>query len=203
MSEPSSTRTPFRIGFVPGVMPDKWARRWRQRNRGQELELVPLAQSADHSALADRVDMAFLRLPVDTERFHAIPLYEETTVVVVAVDHPVTAYDEVRLADLAGEQLVSDPAAFPGFPHEAVDGLEFPEMTPAQEVEVAASGSGVALMPMSLARLHHRKDATYRVVVDGPLWPVGLVWPRDVTDGRFDGFIGVVRGRTQNSSRGR
>ena len=60
------------------------------------------------------------------------------------------------------------------------------------------------IVPMSLARLHHRKDAEYRPLVDGPTSTVALAWPTaaDGANGPLvDAFIGIVRGRTTNSSR--
>ena len=54
---------------------------------------------------------------------------------------------------------------------------------------------------MSVARLHHRKDVTFRPVTDLPTTTIGLVWRTDHDDERVQTFIGVVRGRTANSSR--
>ena len=73
--------------------------------------------------------------------------------------------DEVSLDDLADEQLV--------LPHESgwaprVPQLDFPPMSVKDAVEVVAAGSGVLLLPMSVARLHHRKDVTHRPVTDLP-----------------------------------
>ena len=62
---------------------------------------------------------------------------------------------------------------------------------------------GVLIMPMSLARLHHRKDVVQVPVTGVPTTKVGLVWPQDADDDRIETFIGVVRGRSANSSRGR
>jgi hypothetical protein len=60
----------------------------------------------------------------------------------------------------------------------------------------------VAIMPMSLARLHSRRDVTYRVVTDLPPTPVGLAWLIE-RDGELpQAFVGVVRGRSERSSRG-
>jgi len=68
---------------------------------------------------------------------------------------------------------------------------------------VVATGAGVAVMPQSLARLHARKEVTYRYVADLPPTTIALVWPEgDLTDD-LDDFIGVVRGRTARSSRSR
>jgi DNA-binding transcriptional LysR family regulator len=192
----------LRIAFVPGVTPDKWARTWREREPGTPLDLTLVEEPDQESVLRDgRADMCFVRLPVDRDGLHLIPLYEELAVVVVPLEHPVAAYDEVPLADLADEQLVAGEVA--GWSEMATAApLEFPEMTVKEAFEVVASGTGMAIVPMSVARLHHRKDLTHRPVTDAPPTQIGLAWLVDNEDERLDRFIGVVRGRRASSSRG-
>ena len=192
----------LKIGFVPGVTPDKWARTWREREPGIPLELSLVEEPDQEGALREgRVDMCFVRLPVDREGLHLVPLYDEVPVVVVPVDHPVAAYDEIPLADLADEQLVAGDV--PGWDElRTAEPLAFPEMTLKQAFEVVASGTGVAIVPMSVARLHHRRDVTFRPVTDLPATKVGLAWLVDNDDPRIQDFIGIVRGRTERSSRG-
>ncbi|MCL1899610.1 MAG: hypothetical protein FWG11_03655, partial [Promicromonosporaceae bacterium] len=72
----------------------------------------------------------------------------------------------------------------------------------AQALSWISSGAGVTILPMSLARLHHRKDVTHRVLADGPTAPVGLVWLTAAKTDLTEEMIGIVRGRTVNSSRG-
>ena len=62
---------------------------------------------------------------------------------------------------------------------------------------------GVLVVPQSLARLHHRRDLTYRTVTDAPQSSVALSWLEDETTDLMETFIGIVRGRTVNSTRGR
>ena len=50
--------------------------------------------------------------------------------------------------------------------------------TTADAVELVAAGVGLLVVPQSLARLHHRKDLTYRPVTDAPESRVALSWPR-------------------------
>jgi DNA-binding transcriptional LysR family regulator len=189
----------FRVGFVTGATPDKWAETWRRRHPREPLELVPLEQADQTRGLrAGHLDMALVRLPVDREGIHLIPLYDERPVVVVGKDHLVTAVDEVTTGDLVEEQLV--------LPHESgwtptVDQLDWPSMTVREAVEVVAAGSGVVLLPMSVARLHHRKDVTFRPVTDLATTKIGLTWLVDNDDPRVQRFIGIVRGRTERSSR--
>lgn len=193
---------PFRIAFVAGVSPDKWASRWREREP-DPLELALVPDDEQVAVLADgRAHMAFARLPVDTGVLHAIPLYVEVAVAVVPKEHPAAAYDELALADLADEQLIQDPAEVPGWealPHPPR--LDFPPMGLKDAVEVVASGTGILVLPMSVARLHHRKDVTAVPLTDGPESRVALVWRKDLDDPRTDTFVGIVRGRTANSSR--
>jgi DNA-binding transcriptional LysR family regulator len=142
--------------------------------------------------------MCLVRLPVDRDGLHCIPLYDEVPVVVLPSEHVATVVDEVSLADLADEQLVlPHPSGWtPSVPQ-----LEFPPMSPREAVEVVASGTGVAILPMSVARLHHRKDVATRPVADLPPTTVGLAWLVENDDPRVQAFIGIVRGRTARSSR--
>ncbi len=193
-----ATGGPFRVAFVTGSTPDKWAQRFRERSR-RPLELVPVPEADQELVVREgRADMVLARLPVDREGLHCIPLYDEQPVVVVALDHVVTVAEEVTTADLADEQLVLPERS--GW-RPSADQLAWPPMGVADAVDVAASGSGVLVLPMSLARLHHRRDATYRPVTDLPPTQVGLVWPLDVDGPEVQTFIGVVRGRTARSSR--
>lgn len=194
----------FRIAFVAGVSPDKWVRRWRERTPESPLEVALVDDADQRTVLADgRAAVSFVRLPVDRDGLHVIPLYVEVPVVVLAREHELTLLEELALDDLAGEQLVTDPADLPGFAEvTTVERLAWPVMTARDAVEVVASGGGVAVLPMSVARLHHRKDVVARPLVDGPESAVGLAWLRDNDDPRIETFVGIVRGRTAQSSRG-
>ena len=112
----------FRVGFVTGATPDKWARIWGERSK-ERLELVPVEQDVQLDGVRDgSLSMALVRLPVDREGLHLIPLYDEQPVVVLDLDDTLTLLDEV---DQRGPRRR------------------------AREV-----------VPMSLARLRARRDAT-------------------------------------------
>jgi len=194
----------FRLAYVPGVTPTKWVRIWEERLPDLPLVLVtvPAAEAAD-LLRGLGADAGFVRLPVDRTDLSAIPLYTETTVVVIPKDHVVAAVDEVAVADLADETVLHplddtlDWERPPGRP-----ALERPAST-ADAVELVAAGVGILVVPQSLARLHHRRDLTYRPVTDAPQSRVALSWREDTTTDQVDDFIGIVRGRTVNSTRGR
>jgi DNA-binding transcriptional LysR family regulator len=193
----------LRLGFVTGTTPDKWARAWRERRRGR-LELVPVTEGEQEGVVRrGEVDLALVRLPVDppldTADLHVVRLYDEQPVVLAGRGHLIAAADEVTLADLAEEQLVRPHVS--GWRPEA-DQLGWPAMTEREAIETVAAGTGVVIVPMSVARLYHRKDTVQRVVTDLPATTVALVWLRDRDDEDTQAFVGVVKGRTANTSRG-
>ncbi|NED12021.1 LysR family substrate-binding domain-containing protein [Streptomyces sp. SID9124] len=186
------------------MTPTKWVRIWNERLPGIPLTLVQVpAAEAQGLLRAGEADAGFLRLPVDGTDLSAIPLYTETTVVVIPKDHLIAAVDEVSVAELADEIVLHplddslDWERLPGRP-----AVERPATT-ADAVELVAAGIGVLVVPQSLARLHHRKDLTYRTLTDAPESRIALSWPQEKTTDRVEDFIGIVRGRTVNSSRGR
>lgn len=189
---------PFRVGFVTGATPDKWARIWRDRRRDR-IELVPVEEHEQEAGLrTGSLDMCLVRMPVDRDGLHLIPLYDEVPVAVAGREHVISVVDEVSLEDLSGEQLV--------LPHPSgwvpsVDQLDWPAMSVPDAVEVVASGTGVVILPMSVARLHARKDVVSRPVSDLDPTRIGLAWLVDHDDDRVQEFIGIVRGRTARSSR--
>lgn len=198
MAEPRS----FRLGVVPGATPGRWVDTWRERMSRVPIELVPIDFPAQCEAV-DTVDAALLRLPLDDDTLHVIRLYDEVPVVVASADSHLLAADELALEDLGGETLivprdtVLGPLVIPGTHTPVFAPLE----TTAEAIATVASGAGIVIVPMSLARLYHRKDAGYRPLRGGPISTVALVWSRERTTAEVETFIGIVRGRTANSSR--
>ncbi|MFB1296678.1 LysR family transcriptional regulator substrate-binding protein [Mycobacterium sp. pW049] len=196
------TRPSLTLGYVPGGTPAKWARIWAQRRPGIRLELhsVAAADAADQ-VRAGAVDVALLRLPTDTSGLATIPLYDESTVAVVPADHLLTAVDELTAADLVDEPTLlplDDVVVWADAPGVPVD--HRPETTEGA-IELVAAGMGALIAPQSLARLYHRKDLTYRPIVDAPTCPVALAIPEGPQSELVEEFIGIVRGRKPGSSR--
>lgn len=194
----------LRVAFMPGVTPDKWARVWRERHPELPLRLLPVDEETGRTTLDDgSADLLLARLPVDLdapEPLHCVRLYDEQPVVVAGREHFVAAADPdtpLDPAELAEEQLVLPQAS--GWTPTA-EQLTFPPMSVKDAIEVAASGTGIVIVPMSLARLHHRKDVVSRPV-DLPPTTVALLWPRAADSPVHQDFVGVVRGRRASSSR--
>jgi DNA-binding transcriptional LysR family regulator len=203
--EPAATAPQvFRLAIVPGVTPGKWVGTWRERLPDVALELVHVTALDGGDVLrSGAADAGLVRLPVDRTGLSVIPLYTEVPVVVVPADHAIAAFADGDVADRADE-IVLHPLddlleweSLPGAP-----AAERPATT-ADAVELVAAGIGVLVVPQSLARLHHRRDVTYRPVTDGPGSQVALAWVEERTTDLVEELVGIVRGRTARSSRGR
>ena len=170
------------MGFVPGVTLRKWRTVWEERFPRVPLDVVEVTEADQRTALTSgEVDLCLVRLPLDTAGLHLIRLYEEVRVAWSSKDHPIEAVADLTLDDLAGEEILD--AATP------------------EAIQQAAFADAVLLVPMSIARTFSRRDMVYRPVSDAPTTTIGLAWRIDDDNPWIAEFIGVVRGRTANSSR--
>ena len=181
---------PLRLRYVAGVSPAKWLRAWGERRADLPLEAARVEQheQADGLATGD-VDLAFVRLPIEVEGLdpddlNIVPLWEENAVAVLPHDHALADHDTLEVADLDGEQRAPT------------------QPDPATTIELVAAGSGYAVMPHGVARLHHRKDVVAIPLSDAPTTRIALVWRVARDDDDIQEFVAVVRGRTARSSRG-
>ena len=175
----------LRLRYVAGVSPAKWLRAWADRRPDLPIEALRVEQ-ADQLAdlVAGEADVAFVRLPVEADGLHMIPLWEEIAVAVLPKDHPLADAEALTLDDLA-----ADPLA-PAQPDTAMT------------VELVAAGTGHAILPHGVARLHHRRDVVAVPITDATPTRIALVWRVERDDADIQEFVGVVRGRTPRSSRG-
>lgn len=178
----------LRVAFVVGVTPGKWAKVWAERLPRTYLELTASTTAQSRAALdSGSVDAALLRMPITGNQLSSIPLYVELPVVIVAKDHAIEAMDVVTMGDLDSENMLSND-------------VEDADWAPI--VDLVATGAGVAVMPQSVARALSRRDVVARPVSDGPQSRIALAWLSTNDSPLVEEFIGIVRGRTANSSRG-
>ncbi|OMH24550.1 hypothetical protein BKD30_08210 [Tersicoccus phoenicis] len=173
------------VGFVEGTTPGKWLRRWRERHPELPLTEHPLTQRDQLAALTDgRVRLLLGRDLQRTEAMHVIDLYVEDMAVAAARDHVIAAFDALTLADLA-QETVLDPG----------------DLSTAALLDVVATGAGIAVLPLPLARVVNNRAVVLRPVIDAEPTRVGVAWWAADEDPVIEEFIGVLRGRTASSSR--
>jgi DNA-binding transcriptional LysR family regulator len=173
----------LRVAFVAGVSPGKWFHRWEERFPDVPLSSQMVDDAEQLAVLRDgRADIAFVRLPVDRDGLHVIPLYEELPVVVAPKGHEIQAFDEVPLTEIEDELFEYDGGA-------------------AERLDLVEGGAGLTILPMSVVRHFNRKELRYRPVTGMPAYGVGVAWLRGNESEAIQEFIGVVRGRSATSSR--
>lgn len=175
----------FRVTYVEGVNPSRWFDVWNARHPDAPIEHERVDQPDQLTeVVAGTADMAIVRSAVVDASLHSIVLFTEHTVAIAEHDHPIGAFDELTMADLEGDTVLDTT----GLSHK-------------DTAITAKTGAGIALMPMSVARLYGGKGATVRVVTDAPGHVISLVWPRERDGDDTQDFAGIVRGRKANSSR--
>ncbi|GAA2516613.1 LysR family transcriptional regulator substrate-binding protein [Rarobacter incanus] len=187
------------------MTPGKWQRVWRELVPATPLSASLESQERAVGGLsAGEFNAALVRVPVPGDQWHTITLYEEATVVVAPVDHALTVLDECVLADLSDDVVLTPPDTGLVWGESTIRGrrplLDVPTVKDA--IEWCAASAGLLVVPMSLARLYHRKDVAHLPVIDAPTSSVGLVWSRRAAHPLCDDLAGIVRGRGARSSRG-
>jgi hypothetical protein len=180
-ADPAAEDAPrvLRVAYVAGVTPGKWIRRWEERVLDIPLQAFMSDDGAQVEVLRDgSADLSFVRLPVEREGLSVIPLYEEQPVVVAPKGHEISVFEEVALADL-DEDAFLDVAALGG---------------PEAALQVVATGAGLVILPMSVARHFNVKDTVARRLTGASGTEIAVAWPTDSTDEVIEEFIGIVRG---------
>lgn len=184
--EESPETKELRFAYVAGVTPGKWIRRWEERMPHVPLHSFMSDDETQLSVLRDgSADLSFVRLPVDRVGLNLIPLYEEQQAVVAPKGHEISVFEEVAMEDLSEENFL-DVAEMGG-----------PEMA----LQVVAAGAGLVILPMPVARHLNNKQTVSRRLSGAPGTQIGLAWLAGTDSEEVEEFIGIVRGRTAQSSR--
>jgi DNA-binding transcriptional LysR family regulator len=172
----------FTIAFATGVTLTRWTAAWQERRPRTSLAFVSTVPETQVAVLhRGEADVSFVRLPVPSDGLSVIPLYAEAPVVVLPKGHALADLDRVALADLDGEDRLSPST---------------------DAAELVAAGGGILVLPQSIARLYARRDLVSRPVADAEETRIALAWLTERTTPEVEEFVGIVRGRTANSSRG-
>lgn len=211
------TDTTLRLAFMRGISPSKWAQRWPMIMPSVALELVSVSADASGRArgvsecdvLLERVQPGTTPDGVDgpMRSRHGLRLYVEDVALVVAKDHELAGYATIDSDDLELVHPINHPDHANVWPtaKEWVDD-SFTPKDAEWTLELIASGAGVALMPLPLARhlSGKRPIIAVKVMDDDHKVPGTEVWATWAVDRDADDIqtlVGVLRGRTPRSSR--
>jgi DNA-binding transcriptional LysR family regulator len=173
----------FRVGFMPGLLVTAEVRALREAHPEVDVDVLRTGWDNQTTVVLDgRVDVSYVRLPVDQRGLALEPLFEEPRVLVVAADHRLAGRSSVSIADLADEHLLQDPDAVPEWRDIARElrtgrrAAAPPASTVEEKLEHVATGRGIAVLPLSTAAFYTRPDVRSSPITDIPPNRVCLAW---------------------------
>jgi DNA-binding transcriptional LysR family regulator len=164
----------FAIGFMPGIVVTPIVREFARMAPQLDIDVVHTTITDQVDFLIDgRVDVCYVRMPLPEGMFEVVPLFPESRVVALSIDHPFAELKAVHVEDLRDMTLLQDPRDVPEWrgrvPSRPVspqpDAGRFP-VTIEECLEGAASGAGCYVMPAGMASFYRRDDVAY-LTLDG------------------------------------
>ena len=173
----------FTIGFMPGLIVTEAVRALVGRHPQLTVNVLRTNWDDQTEVLHDgRVDVSYIRLPVDQGGLQVQALLTEPRVAVFPVGHRLAGKDTISVADLADEHLLQDPAAVPEWSDIATEMRIRRRPSPPvfrtveEKLEHVAAGRGVVVLPLSTAVFYTRPDIAHSYVTDIPPNQVCLAW---------------------------
>ncbi|MEC3952662.1 LysR substrate-binding domain-containing protein [Nocardia sp. CDC153] len=167
------------VAFSPGLRVSEAIREFGARHPEVETDVIPAQWRERDTPLRDgRAQIGYLRKPFDDTGMRSIPVGYEPRVLCMPVTHPLASRPELTVADLEGEQILD-------FANRRTATLE-------EKFELIASGHGLALVPLSVARAYLRPDVVHVPVGDAPGAETCLVVAADNRDKLVREFLDIA-----------
>ncbi|MFI5844520.1 LysR family transcriptional regulator [Catenuloplanes sp. NPDC051500] len=155
------------IGFMPGMVLTPVVRHLEERFPGLRVEVCRASWHEQITALREgRFDAVYAQRPFDEDGLTVVDLYAEPRVVALPAGHPLATPGGVRLADLAGEELLQPAEAVPEWIFPSFSGPS--SLSVEEKFENVAAGRGVVIVPESVTRYYRRPDLAFVPVTDLP-----------------------------------
>ncbi len=174
----------FTVGFMPGLIITEPVSALAMRHPDVEVSVLRTTWLDQVDVLLDgRVDIGYVRMPIDTVGLHTEYLFSEPRLAAIPLSHRLATRDGVHLAELAGENMLQHPSGIPEWqailaerPDDAPDltGMNFQSVE--EKLEAVAARRGITVLPESTARYYSRPDIAYLPITDIPENEVRLAW---------------------------
>ncbi|MEU1414975.1 LysR substrate-binding domain-containing protein [Streptomyces sp. NPDC005731] len=194
VSAAASGKRRLMVGFRAGVAVTPAARAFEDRHPDVVVDVQRIEGDDQAAMLLDgRIDVGYVRLPIDEAGLRVTPLYTEPRVAVLPAGHRLAGKEEVTEADLAGEPLVwqGDPSTQPtrrplpnaGYPVRGVD----------ETLEHVAAGRGISFLARSASVFYSHPDVVYVPIPDLAPDQVCLAVAASHTSPVVDDFVAAAQ----------
>jgi DNA-binding transcriptional LysR family regulator len=150
------------VGFRTGIPVIPAARAFETRHPDVVVDVQRIEWDDQAAMLLDgRIDVGYVRLPIDETGLRVTPLYTEPLMVVLPADHRLAGKEQLTEADLAGEPLVwhADPSTHPTSRPHPDSGLRVRGVE--EKLEHVAAGRGISFVARSETLFYSRPDISY------------------------------------------
>ncbi|TQS47087.1 LysR substrate-binding domain-containing protein [Cryptosporangium phraense] len=181
------------VGFRTGIPVIPAARAFEVRHPDVVVDVQRLEWDDQAAMLLDgRIDVGYVRLPIDETGLRVIPLYTEPQVAVLPVGHRLAGKEQIAEADLAGEPLIwpAGPSAQPTRRPHPDSGLRVRGVE--EKLEHVAAGRGVSFVGRSETVFYSRPDISYVPVADLASDQVCLAVAASRTSPVIDDFVAAA-----------
>ncbi|MGC5166889.1 LysR family transcriptional regulator [Luteimicrobium sp. DT211] len=150
------------VGFRAGIPVIPAARAFGARHPDVVVDVQRTEWDDQAQTVLDgRVDVGFVRLPVDETGLRLVPLFTEPLLVALPTSHPLAGKEEISESDLAGERLIwhGDASTRPTRLPYPDSGLRAHGVD--EKLEHVAAGRGITFVASSESLFYSRPDISY------------------------------------------
>jgi DNA-binding transcriptional LysR family regulator len=177
------------VGFRTGITPTEAVRRFSALEPEAAVEVQRLEwDDQEEAVLGGRVDVAYVRRPVDPRGLKLVPLHSERRLVALPADHRLAGRTSISESEIAEEQHLRylEPVKAGPTRTTVLRGVE-------EKLEYVAAGQGIILLPLSATRHYTRPDIVYVPVVDAAPDEVLLAHESSRRSRLVSTFVAVAR----------
>jgi DNA-binding transcriptional LysR family regulator len=151
------------VGFRAGITVTEATRAFSALRPDVTVDVVRVEWDDQEELLrSGRVDIAYVRRPIDERGLRLVPLYAEERLAALPASHPLAGRAELSVDDLDDEVHLRylEPVPVPG----AGAGTRLRSVE--EKLEHVAAGHGIIVLPRSATEYYNRPDVVYVPVVD-------------------------------------
>ena len=190
VTEAARDRRRLMVGFRAGIAVTPAVQRFATRHPDVLVDVQRIEDDNQAAMLLDgRIDVAYVRLPIDETGLRVTPLYTEPRVAVLPVGHRLAGKEQVTEADLAGEPLIWPTDSSPQPTRRPHPNAGYRVRGVDETLEQVGAGRGISFLARSATVFYSHPDISYVPVPDLAPDQVSLAVATSHTSPLVDDFL--------------